>query len=138
MPIYASMGNVMSDQPTTPFIPQAVGSDGSLPETPAGGAPAANPGGATVGQPPAAPVTTPVASTSGTAWLVWLVCGVVAVALLAAGGWVLTRNRAPRSDLQPADTPEGPDGAGSGPQPETAGQAVGRPEGRTGQGEDTP
>jgi len=128
----------MSDQPTTPFIPQAAGSDGSLPEPPAGGAPAANPGGATVGQPPAAPVTTPVASTSGTAWLVWLVCGVVAVALLAAGGWALTRNRAPRSDLQPADTPEGPDGAGSGPQPETAGQAVGRPEGRTGQGEDSP
>ena len=80
----------------------------------------------------------PVASTSGTAWLVWLVCGLVAVALLAAGGWALTRNRAPRSDLQPADTPEGPDGAGSGPQPETAGQAVGRPSGRTGQGEDTP
>ena len=100
--------------------------------------PAANPGGATVGQPQAAPVTTPVASTSGTAWLVWLVCGVVAVALLGAGGWALTRNRAPRSDLQPAATPAGPDGAGSGPQPETAGQAVGRPEGRTGQGEDTP
>ena len=138
MPIYASMGNVMSDQPTPPFIPQAVGADGSLPEAPVASVPAAPVAGATAGEPQAAPVTTLVASTSGSAWLVWLVCGVVAVALLAAGGWALTRNRVPRSDLQPPDTPEGPDNAGSGPQPETAGQAVGRPQGRTGQGEDTP
>ncbi len=41
MPIYASMGNVLSDQPTPPFMPLAVGADGSLPKAPAAAASAA-------------------------------------------------------------------------------------------------
>ena len=132
MPIYASMGNVMSDQPTPPYIPLQVGSDGRLPEAPTS-APATPVGaGATAAAPPA---SVPVSTTSGTAWLVWLVCGVIAVALLVGAGWALTRNRAPRRGLPRAAA----DGAGSdGPQPETAGQAVGRPAGPSGQGEDTP
>ncbi|MEP6649862.1 MAG: S8/S53 family peptidase [Lapillicoccus sp.] len=144
MPIFASMGNVMSDQPTPPFIPQTVGSDGFLPQAPAAGATGAPttaiPPSATAADAEAAPVATPAPTTSGTAWLVWLVGGLVVVALLLGGGWALTRNRAPRRDLQPTDArPAGHDGSGSGgPQPETAGQAAGRPTGRTGQGEDTP
>ena len=138
MPIYASMGNVMSDQPTPPNIPLAVGSDGSLPDGPTTSPTVVNQSPGTAGEPQAARETVPAASTSGTAWLVWLVCGLLAVGLLVGGGWALTRNRAPRSDLSAADAPEGPDGAGSGPRPETAGQPVGRPSGRTGQGEDSP
>ena len=153
MPIFGSMGNVMSDQPTPPFIPLAVGSDGFLPDAPsatsgpASAPSAANPGGATAApDAQTAPVPTPVASTSGSAWLVWLVCGLVGVAALVAAGWALTRNRAPRRDLQPAAAAQDPEeGAGSeDAQPETAetaetaGQAVGRPAGRTAQGEDTP
>jgi hypothetical protein len=147
MPIFGSMGNVMSDQPTPPFIPLAVGSDGFLSDAPSasatsGPATGANPGGATAAPDAqaAAPAASPVASTSGSAWLVWLVCGLVGVAVLAAAGWALTRNRAPRRDLQPAAAGEDRQrGAGSDePQSETAGQAAGRPAGRTGQGEDTP
>jgi hypothetical protein len=145
MPIFASMGNVMSDQPTPPFIPLQVGSDGYLPQAPTPGTasnPAAvNPSAATAPEPPAGPASAPVSATSGTAWLVWLACGVGAVALLVGGGWVLTRNRTPRSDLQPeSKEPEGvaEREVGSGPRPETAGQAVGRPTGRSGQGEDAP
>ena len=156
MPIFGSMGNVMSDQPTPPFIPLAVGSDGFLPDAPsAASGPgsasgAANPGSATAApDAQAAPAQTPVASTSGSAWLVWLVCGLVGVAALVAAGWALTRNRAPRRDLQPAvAAPDGQDGAGSDAPPpqaaetaataETAGQAVGRPAAGPAQGEDTP
>jgi hypothetical protein len=143
MPIFGSMGNVMSDQPTPPFIPLAVGSDGFLPDAPrasatSGPAAAANPGGATAA--PDAPAATPVASTNGSAWLVWLVCGLVIVAVLVAAGWALTRNRTPRRDLQPAAGEDRQRGAGSGdPQSETAGQVAGRPAGRTGQkSEETP
>ena len=142
MPIFGSMGNVMSDQPTPPFIPLAVGSDGFLPDAPrasatSGPAAAANPGGATAA--PDAPAATPVASTNGSAWLVWLVCGLVIVAVLVAAGWALTRNRTPRRDLQPAAGEDRQRGAGSGdPQSETAGQPAGWPAGGTAQGEDTP
>jgi subtilisin family serine protease len=130
MPIYASMGNVVSDQPTPPFIPLQVGSDGRLPEPPT---PAPRAGaGATVAAAPAAPA---VSTTSGTAWLVWLVCGLAAVALLVGGVWALTQNRSAWRELR-ADRPGG---AGPGdPPPETARQAVGRPAGPSEQGEDTP
>ena len=156
MPIFSSMGNVMSDQPTPPFIPLAVGSDGFLPDAPsATSGPtstpgAANPGGATAApDAEAAPAPTPVASTSGSAWLVWLVCGLLGVAALVAAGWALTRNRAPRRDLQPtAAAQDGQAGAASDdPHPETAetaataeaaGQAVGRPAGGRAQEEDSP
>ena len=141
MPIYGSMGNVMSDQPTPPFIPLAVGSDGFLPDAPSA-SPTSGPvsaAGATAA-PDAQAAPTPVASTSGSAWLVWLVCGLVGVAALVTAGWALTRNRTPRRDLEPAaDVHDRQADAGSeGPNAETAGQAVGQPAGRTGQGEDRP
>ncbi|HEU4998309.1 MAG TPA: S8/S53 family peptidase [Lapillicoccus sp.] len=118
MPIYASMGNVVSDQPTPPFIPLQVGGDGRLPEAPTP-APAQTAGaGATVAAAPAAPA---VSTTSDTAWLVWLVCGLVAVGLVVGGGWALTRNRPARPDLRA----ERPEGAGRGaPRPETARQVA--------------
>jgi hypothetical protein len=78
MPIYASMGNVFSDQPTTSAAPRAPDVAATVP-----------------------PLVTLQATTSDSAWLVWLVCGLVAVALLAAGGWLLTR-RSPRRGLPPA------------------------------------
>jgi subtilisin family serine protease len=91
MPIYASMGNVFSDQPTTSAAPRAP--DVAAP-------------------PPAMPAATLQATTSDSAWLVWLVSGVVAVALLAAGGWLLTR-RSPRPGLPAA--PIEPAGVAAGP-----------------------
>ena len=137
MPIFASMGNVMSDQPTPPFIPQA--SDGLLPEASAtSGSVAATQQGSASAAPEAA-VATPVATTSGTAWLVWLVGGVVVVGLLAGGGWALTRKRPSRNGLQrQADDEPVAGGDSAGPPPDAARPAVGRPAGRTGQGEDTP
>jgi hypothetical protein len=122
MPIYASMANVMSDQPTPPFIPQEVDGNGVLPDPPngsasSGSAAAGGGAGGTVGSASrqAAQATAPVGTTSGSAWLVWLVCGVVLVGLLLAGGWALTRNRSLRSELEPA----GPGGGSSDrPQPD--------------------
>ena len=140
MPIFASMGNVMSDQPTPPFIPQTVGSDGHLPDASATSASATlAPQGSATAAPEAAAETAPVPTTSGTAWLVWLVGGLAVVALLVGGGWALTRNRASRNDFQPSVDHEPAAGADhEGPPPETAQQAVARPTGRTAQGGDTP
>ena len=141
MPIFASMGNVMSNQPTPPFIPQTVGSDGLLPDASATSTSAAAPQqGSATAAPEAAAQSTPVPRTSSTAWLVWLVGGLAVVGLLVGGGWALTRNRTSRSELRPQLSHEpaaGTDDDGP-PPPETARQAVGRPAGRTGQGEDTP
>jgi hypothetical protein len=141
MPIFASMGNVMSDQPTPPFIPQTVGSDGLLPDASATSTSAAAPQqGSATAAPQAAAQSTPVPTTSSTAWLVWLVGGLAVVGLLVGGGWALTRNRTSRNELRPQMSHEpaaGTDDDGP-PPPETARQAVGRPAGRTGQGEDTP
>jgi Subtilase family len=138
MPIFASMGNVMSDQPTPPVIPQAVGSDGLLPDASATrGSVSATQQGSATAAPQAAADTTPVVTTSSTAWLVWLIGGVVVVGLLLAGGWALTRNRpsrnvpGPQIDREPAAS-----GDGDRPPPDTARQAVSRPAGRTGQEED--
>jgi hypothetical protein len=144
MPIFSSMGNVMSDQPTPPFIPLAVGSDGSLPDAPEAAATSSSAAGAGSGDATAGPdaqaAPTVVAAFSGTAWLVWLVCGLVGVAVLAAAGWALTRNRARRRALHPAAGSEDRQSSTGtdDPESETPGQAVGRPEGRTGQEEDTP
>ncbi len=139
MPIFASMRNVMSDQPTPPFIPQAVGSDGLLPEAPAasGSVTAARQGSAAAA-PEDAAAPTPVATTSSTAWLVWLVGGVIVVGLLVGGGWALTRNRPLRKDLRETAHEPTADEVSDRTSPETAGQAVRPPAGRTGQGEDTP
>jgi hypothetical protein len=110
MPIFGSMGNVLSDQPTRPFIPLAVGSDGFLPDAPSAPITSGPASGTSSGDATAAPdveaaaSATPVASTSGSAWLVWLVCGLVGVAVLVAAGWTLTRNRAPRRTGQGGDT----------------------------------
>jgi hypothetical protein len=106
MPIFASMGNVMSDQPTPPFIPQTVGSDGLLPDASATSASATlAPQGSATAAPETAAETAPVPTTSSTAWLVWLVGGLAVVALLVGGGWALTRNRASRNDFQPIGGP---------------------------------
>lgn len=136
MPIYTSMGNVESDQPTPPFMPLAVDGNGYLPKAPGATSPAGAatpPAAPSAAAPAPAPAAAPVATTSDTAWLVWLVSGLVAVAAVVAGGWALSRNRASRGDAETAG-PEtaGPETAG----PETAGLAAGRPTGRTGQGED--
>jgi hypothetical protein len=141
MPIFASMGNVLSDQPTPPFIPQAVGSDGLLPDASAtSGSPAATQQGSATAASEAATGSTRVSTTSSSAWLVWLIGGVIVVGLLGGGGWALTRKRPSRNDeLQPPADHQPLAGRDSdGPPPETARQAVGRPAGRTGQGEDTP
>jgi subtilisin family serine protease len=117
VPIFASMGNVVSDQPTPPFIPLQVGSDGRLPNAPTKATVTPGGGAATAA---AASAMIPVSTTSGTAWLVWLVCGVVAVVLLAGGGWTLTRSRAARGDRQGAGV-ERPGGVGPGdPRRETS------------------
>jgi hypothetical protein len=133
MPIYASMGNVVSDQPTPPVIPQQVDSNGRLPDT------SATPSVTAVGadaMAAAAPAVPRASTTSGTAWLVWLVCGVVAVAVLVGGGWALTRNRAPRTDLREGAAPEG---SGSPePRPGIAAQSVGRPAAGPGPDDDSP
>jgi subtilisin family serine protease len=114
MPIFDSMGNVMSDQPTPPFIPLAVGSDGFLPDAPSaiatsGPASGANPDGATAAPDAQASAPTPVASTSGSVWLVWLICGLVGVAALVVAGWAMTRNRASRREPQPAAEAQDPE-----------------------------
>ena len=56
---------------------------------------------ATGGEPLAAAVLSADRATSGSAWLVWLVCGLVAVALVMAGGWAMTRSYPPRPETVP-------------------------------------
>jgi subtilisin family serine protease len=130
MPIFASMGNVMSDSPTPPFIPQA-GSDGLLPAaSTAGGSGAARQEGSVAVVAEVAAEATPPPTTSSTAWLVWLVSGLVVVGLLVCGGWALTRHRPSRENPQPeADHGPAAGAESDGLSPETVRQAAGRPAG---------
>lgn len=142
VPIYRTLGNVFNDHPTAPFMPLAVNADGYLPKAANGSATAsaAAPSSPAVEPAPAnaTAASATAQTTSPTAWVAWLLGGLLVVAVLVGGGWMLTRNRRPGAGSQTSSDSTTDSTTDHAPARETAVHAGGPPAGSGRQGEDSP